>query len=118
MPSGSKCSYPEANPMEGLLPLKTPGLAPSLMQPAPSAGDLEIALDQLLRKGRYAGPGHVKVVAVGIESSPVYLVSLGADAAKVLGSALAPVLGTRSQPSPVSWVLFRSDAAAILRTAR
>jgi hypothetical protein len=55
---------------------------------------------------------------VGLESSPVYLVSLGANAAKVLGSALAPVLGTRSQPSPTSWVLFRSDAAAILRTPR
>jgi hypothetical protein len=88
------------------------------MPPAPSAGDLEIALDQLLRKSQYAGPRHVKVVAVGLESSPVYLVSLGADAAKVLGNALAPVLGTRSQPSPTSWVLFRNDATAILRTPR
>jgi hypothetical protein len=88
------------------------------MKPAPSAGDLQIALDQLLRKSQFDGPAHVKVVAVGLESSPVYLVSLGAGAAKVLGNALAPVLGTRSHPSPTRWVLFVSDAAAILRTAR
>jgi hypothetical protein len=78
---------------------------------------MEIALLQLLRKNQFAGPGHVHVVAVGLESSPIYLVTLGTDTAKALTHVLSPVLGARSQPSPTSWVLFTRDAAAIVRSA-
>ena len=87
------------------------------MKPAPSAGEVETAFHRLLRKHEFTGQGYVHVVMVGLKSSPIYLVTMGADAAKVLSEALAPVLGTRTHPSPTNWVLFRTDASAILRAA-
>jgi hypothetical protein len=88
------------------------------MKRAPTAGEMEIALHQLLHKNQFTGREHVHVVAVGLESSPIYLVTLGADAAQALAHVLAPVLGIRSHPSPTNWVLFTSDAAAIVRSAK
>ena len=87
------------------------------MKLAPTAGEMETALHRLLRQHEFNGQGYVHVVVVGLKSSPIYLVTLGADAAKVLGEALAPVLGARTQPSPTNWVLFRTDAAAILKAS-
>jgi hypothetical protein len=87
------------------------------MKPAPSAGEVEVALHHLLRKYQFDDEGYVHVVVVGLKSSPIYLVTLGADVAKVLGEALAPVIGARSQPSPTNWVLFRTDASAILKAS-
>ena len=78
---------------------------------------MEIAFPQLLRKNQFTVAGHVHVIAVGLESSPIYLVTLGTDAAKVLARALSPLLGTRSHPSPTRWMLLTSDAVAILRSA-
>jgi hypothetical protein len=78
---------------------------------------METALHRLLRKHEFNGQGYVHVVVVGLKSSPIYLVSLGADAAKVLGEALTPVLGVRTHPSPTNWVLFRTDASAILKAS-
>ena len=63
------------------------------MKPPPSAGEMETALHRLLRKHEFNGQGYVHVVVVGLKSSPIYLVTLGADAAKVLGEALAPLIG-------------------------
>ena len=87
------------------------------MKPAPSAGEMETAFHRLLRKHEFNGQGYVHVVVVGLNSSPIYLVTFGADAAKILGEALAPVLGTRTHPSPTNWVLFRTDASAILKAS-
>jgi hypothetical protein len=78
---------------------------------------METALHRLLRKHEFNGQGYVHVVVVGLKSSPIYLVSLGTDAAKVLGEALTPVLGVRIHPSPTNWVLFRTDASAILKAS-
>jgi hypothetical protein len=87
------------------------------MKLAPTAAEMESAFHDLLHKNEFNGQGYVSVVVVGLKSSPIYLVTLGADVAKVLGEALAPVLGTRTQPSPTNWVLFRTDASAILRAS-
>jgi hypothetical protein len=87
------------------------------MKPAPSAGEVETAFHRLLRKHEFSGQGYVHVVQVGLKSSPIYLVTLGADAAKVLGEVLAPLLGPRTHPSPTNWVLFRTDASAILKAS-
>jgi hypothetical protein len=78
---------------------------------------METALHRLLRKHEFNGQGYVHVVVVGLKSSPIYLVTLGADAAKVLSEALTPVLGVRTHPSPTNWVLFRTDASAILKAS-
>jgi regulator of extracellular matrix RemA (YlzA/DUF370 family) len=84
---------------------------------APSGRELEIALHQLLRKNHFAGVGHISVLVVGPKTTPVYRVTLDTDSAKVLGELLDALLGRRTQPSPTEWVLFRDDAAAILKAA-
>ena len=87
------------------------------MKPPPSAGEMENALHQLLRKHAFDGPEYIHVAVVGLKSSPIYLVTLGTDVAKVLGEALAPMLEARTHPSPTSWILFRTDASAIIKAS-
>jgi hypothetical protein len=84
------------------------------MTPAPSAQDLEIALQELLRKNRFPPEGHLRVFGVVAESSPAYLLTLSPEAAAVLMEVLAPILADRKLPSPTEWVLFQSEAVAIL----
>jgi hypothetical protein len=81
---------------------------------APSGGELERALHELLRKNHFSGPEHVSVFLVGPEVTPIYILTMGSDVAKVLADLLAPLLGTRAQASSTEWVLFHSDAEKIL----
>jgi hypothetical protein len=87
------------------------------MKRAPRGRELETALHQLLRKNHFAGEGCINVLVMGPKTTPVYRVTLDADSAKVLGELLSAVLGKLTQPSPTEWVLFRDDAAAILKAS-
>jgi hypothetical protein len=84
---------------------------------APSGKELEISLLELLRKNHFSGGQHVSVFVVGPKPTPVYILTLGSDLAKVLAELLVSVLGKRTQPSSTEWVLFRADAEAILKAA-
>lgn len=85
---------------------------------APSGKDLETALLALLRKNHFTGREEASVFVVGRKATPVYILTLSVDAAKVLRDLLAPVLGSRTRNSLTEWVLFRSDAEAILDAAK
>jgi hypothetical protein len=87
------------------------------MRAPPTPGEVEIALHQLLRKYQFTGVGHINVIVVGPAATPAYLINLDLAAAKLLGGVLAPVLGSRAQPSATEWVLFQSDAGAIVKLA-
>jgi hypothetical protein len=84
---------------------------------APSGKELEIALLELLRKNHFSGAEHVSVFVVGPKPTPVYILTLTSDVAKVLEALLAPVLGKRTQQSSTEWVLFPADAEAIVKGA-
>jgi hypothetical protein len=84
---------------------------------APSGRELEIALLKLLRKNNFSGAEDVSVFVVGPKPTPVYIVTLGTDVATVLKALLTPVLGKRTHPSSTEWVLFRTEAEAILESA-
>ena len=90
---------------------------PHRYKSAPSARELETALLELLRRNNFTGPEHVSVFVTGPKPTPIYILTLGDEVAKVLEDLLAPVLRNRTQPSPTEWVLFRTDAEAILKSA-
>lgn len=86
----------------------------TLSKPAPSAEKLEAALRELLEKHHITGETSLRVSGVVADSLPAYLVTLSSDAAKVLIDELAPILASRTLPSPIEWVIFHSEAIAIL----
>ena len=90
-------------------------LTPPDVVSAPSGRELEIALLKLLRKNYVSGGEYLSVLVVGPRPTPIYILTVGDDVAKVLEGLLTTVLGRRPQPSSTEWVLFRADADAILR---
>jgi hypothetical protein len=99
------------------VPQKKRRIGYAVKKSAPSGRELEIALHKLLRKNHFTGAEHVNVFVLGRKATPVYILTLGADVAKVLTDLLDPVLGKRTQSSLTEWVLFRDDAEAILKAA-
>ena len=95
--------------------LSNPGEPPKT--PAPSAREVESALRELLRRNHFTRTEQVSVLSYGQEFTPIYVLTLGSEVAPVLQDLLMPLLGTRTQPSAMEWVLFRPDAEAILDAA-
>ena len=91
---------------------------PPMAQAAPTGIELETALLELLRKNNFGGAEHVSVLVVGPKPTPVYILSLGDEVAKVLEGILTTVLGRRPYHASTGWVLFRTDAEAILEAAK
>lgn len=79
---------------------------------------MEKALLHILRRNHFTGSEDVSVFVVGPAPTPIYILTFGGDVAKVLGDLLLPILGKRIQSSPMEWVLFRTDAEAILEAAK
>ena len=82
---------------------------------APSGRELESALLKLLRKNDFRGAEDVSVFVVGPKPTPVYILTLADDVAKILDDLLVSVVGKRT--SPTEFVLFRTDVEAILKAA-
>jgi hypothetical protein len=86
-----------------------------IMAQAPSAGELEIALHQLLRKQQFTGVEHIRVSVMGPASSPAYLVFLSPDTGKALLETISAVLLGRAPVNPTTWVLYPAEAVTIIR---
>ena len=89
-----------------------------MLRPSPSIGELEIALHQLLSKGRFTGAGHIHVTAGESGDSPAaFHVALGADAAEALIKLLSKIPLEWTSRDPTHWVLSAREASAIVQAA-
>jgi len=82
-----------------------------------SAGEVEIALHQLLTQQGFFGTGQIKVAIIGPTSWPTYIVALSADSAAALRQPLSTIPGGWAPYNDTNWVLSSSDVAAILKLA-
>jgi hypothetical protein len=82
-----------------------------------SAGEVEIALHQLLRQQGFSGTTDIRVVIIGPSSWPTYLVGISADSAEALRKPLSTIPGGWAPYNATNWVLSSSDVAAILELA-
>ena len=82
-----------------------------------SAGEVEIALHQLLTQQGFVGTGHIRVAIVGPKSWPTYIVGISADSAAALRRPLSAIPGGWTPYNDTNWVLSSSDVAAILKLA-
>lgn len=80
-----------------------------------SAGEVEIALHQLLTQQDFIGTGHIRVTVIGPASWPTYIVGLSADSAAALHRPLSAVPGGWAPYNATNWVLCAGDVAAIMR---
>ena len=82
-----------------------------------SAGEVEIALHQLLTQQGFFGTGQIKVAIIGPPSWPTYVVALSADSAAALCKPLSVIPGGWAPYNETNWILSSDDAAAILKLA-
>lgn len=87
------------------------------MKSSPSAGELEIALHQLLSKGRFTGAGHISVSDDGRTPPRAYHVVLSTDAAEVLAKVLSGIRRDWRPSEPTRWELSASEAGAVIVAA-
>jgi hypothetical protein len=89
-----------------------------MLTAAPSGGELETALRELLRKNHFGRAEHLSVQVIGPTLTPVYILTVSVEVARALRDVLDPMLGNRTHPSLTEWVLFRPDAETILKATQ